>query len=588
MSIDFSAFGRSLETVLRGASNDLQPPASQQTTSPADSRDQTTGVTEVPFVELARGTEPLPLDYDLALLSLDVGNPESAGPGELNGWARITELPPGVTMPEGGWIDGNGVIHGPDGLQCAIYQRGDDYVLVFAGTGVTGPGDQPVTVYIVGANGELVPVTIPGRVVGIYNDVQTDAAQAAGFCPAQHHFAMALGGSMVDAYPGQVIFAGHSLGGGLASAAALATGAPAVTFNAAGLSKGTIDSATQQRNEREGEQREADDYIAESESGGVRAYHTENDILTTVQDYDSPVLPGDLPAAIGHSIEIADPAWSPMHELGGDPGTNLLNGVANLLLTGHMMDTVEGGMFVGTRPVISIKGMTVTVVEPPQNADGLSAADAGQTVVTFADTPQGHAAKREFLITGQLPADMVGVTRVSTTGLPPNSAAQSMTTTTYYGETGLPVSSRTVVYEGGVAILDISRTHDNSGNEIVEDRTYTYTLTPADATEAAQLNVLFGYDPRHGPFQAGETTVVTLSHATVADLEGDVKQVPGGGDVNMLSEGDGDAGAFDSTTDLALGLTGTSTSSFADLLLTLRANAGRDDEPIEADVETGP
>ena len=35
---------------------------------------------------------------------------------------------------------------------------------------------------------------------------------------------------------------GHSLGGGLASAAMLATGAPGVTFNAAGLSDNTLRS----------------------------------------------------------------------------------------------------------------------------------------------------------------------------------------------------------------------------------------------------------------------------------------------------------------------------------------------------------
>ena len=38
-----------------------------------------------------------------------------------------------------------------------------------------------------------------------------------------------------DAFNGNVIFVGHSLGGGLASAAAYATNGRAVTFNAAGL-----------------------------------------------------------------------------------------------------------------------------------------------------------------------------------------------------------------------------------------------------------------------------------------------------------------------------------------------------------------
>ena len=39
----------------------------------------------------------------------------------------------------------------------------------------------------------------------------------------------------------QLTFTGHSLGGGLATAAALATGKDAIVFDAAGLSQGTID-----------------------------------------------------------------------------------------------------------------------------------------------------------------------------------------------------------------------------------------------------------------------------------------------------------------------------------------------------------
>lgn len=99
---------------------------------------------------------------------------------------------------------------------------------------------------------------------------------------------------------------------------------------------------------------------------------------------------------------------------------------------------------------------------------------------------------------------------------------------------------------------------------------------------------MFGYDPQSGPFQVGDITTVTLSQAEMANLEGDARPVPGGGDVNVLAEGDGDAGTFDSTTDFALDLTGQYTSTFADLLWTLRTSAGRNGESIEAGVEPRP
>lgn len=586
MTSDFASLGLTTSAALQAASTDIAPLSAQETTGTTGTGDQPLAATDVALADLATGTEPLPIDYDLALLSMDVGSPISAGPGELNGWSRCTQPPPGVTLPDGGWMDGNGVIYGPDGMQCAIYQRGDDYVLVFAGTGVTGAGDQDATVYVTSTTGAWAPITIPGGAVGVYNDWQTNGVQAVGFCPAQHKFAMDLAGEMVEAYPGQVMFAGHSLGGGLASAASLATGAPAVTFNAAGLGDGVIDYATEQRNAREGTSRSEDELVAEADNGGIRAYRTDNDILTALQEGDAPHLPGDLPEAVGHPIEITDPAWSPLPEITGNHGADLLNGLANLLLTGHMMETVEGGMFTETRPAVAIEGMTVTVLDPPSNS--LSVAGTEQTVVTFADTPAGHAAMRSFLITGQLPPDMVGVTRVSTTGQTPGNADRSMTTTTYYGDTGLPTSSRTSVYDDGVEVATISSTYDAAGSEITEQRTYTFPITPANDEDAAKLNVLFGYGPNDGPFRVGETTTITLTEAQMSNLEGDAVPVAGGGDVNILAEGDGDAGTFDSTTDFALDLLGTHSSSFADLLFALRTNAGRKDEPIEGVVTPSP
>jgi len=69
-----------------------------------------------------------------------------------------------------------------------------------------------------------------------------------------------------------VTFTGHSLGGGLASAASIASGREADTFNAAGLSANTIGEARA---------------IASASSRGaaaVQAYHVRGEILTVLQN----------------------------------------------------------------------------------------------------------------------------------------------------------------------------------------------------------------------------------------------------------------------------------------------------------------
>ena len=74
-----------------------------------------------------------------------------------------------------------------------------------------------------------------GTVVSELGDWVTDIAQAFGFKTSQYQQAAALGKAVYEATEGNVIFVGHSLGGGLAMAAAVATGGSAITFNAAGL-----------------------------------------------------------------------------------------------------------------------------------------------------------------------------------------------------------------------------------------------------------------------------------------------------------------------------------------------------------------
>jgi len=70
---------------------------------------------------------------------------------------------------------------------------------------------------------------------------------------------------------------GHSLGGGLASAAYCASGVKTYTFNAAGLHKDTV--------ERWGNSEAIDNFNSANASGNILAYHTDYDIVRFLHDY---------------------------------------------------------------------------------------------------------------------------------------------------------------------------------------------------------------------------------------------------------------------------------------------------------------
>ena len=120
-----------------------------------------------------------------------------------------------------------------------------------------------------------------GRVVIGYEgtddpyDWFVDGVNAAGVPTGSYRTALNVADWAVQHYGAQnVEFVGHSLGGGLASAAAYRTGRPATTFNAAGIS--------------------ALSYVTNSISGGkspvpsnprIRNYYLPGEFLSTTQDY---------------------------------------------------------------------------------------------------------------------------------------------------------------------------------------------------------------------------------------------------------------------------------------------------------------
>lgn len=103
---------------------------------------------------------------------------------------------------------------------------------------------------------------------------KTNLTQGIGIPARQYVLAGRLGKLARGAFGDELVITGHSLGGGLASTAALKSGAPAVTFNAASLSDQTIrglgiDPAA------------AREYAAE---GNIRTYVVAGDPLTAFQD----------------------------------------------------------------------------------------------------------------------------------------------------------------------------------------------------------------------------------------------------------------------------------------------------------------
>lgn len=101
-------------------------------------------------------------------------------------------------------------------------------------------GEQPPYEYVVSFRG-----TVPSEV----QDLWADGAQAVGIPTGHYNKAMEIAEALrssntmladSNGHPPKVSFAGHSLGGGLASVAAVVSGYPASTYNAAGLNMGTV------------------------------------------------------------------------------------------------------------------------------------------------------------------------------------------------------------------------------------------------------------------------------------------------------------------------------------------------------------
>ncbi|MGP2514839.1 phospholipase [Yersinia sp. 2545 StPb PI] len=191
-------------------------------------------------------------DYSLALLAKDVYAPAA---GSIGGFTRLSD---GELLAAG--IDPASLFNSASGFQAGIYHDNQQYVLSFAGTNDV-------------------------------NDWLSNIRQATGYDDVQYNQAVAVGKTAKMAFGDALVITGHSLGGGLAATAALASGTFAVTFNAAGVSDHTINrlgmDPTQAR--------------ISAGNGGVRCYSEQYDLLTDAQE--STWL---IPDAVGHKITLTN------------------------------------------------------------------------------------------------------------------------------------------------------------------------------------------------------------------------------------------------------------------------------------------
>lgn len=162
-----------------------------------------------------------------------------------------------------------------------VFVRGDEYIVGFKGTTMTSR-----------------------------EDWGTNVRQGLGMETAYYSRAAEIGRTASNAAPGKVRFAGHSLGGGLASAASAVSGAPGHTYNAAGLHPNTVAGY-------------------DISNVPVQAYYVRGDALSAMQD----TVPLS-PTAVGTRRPL-DPARShAWTDFAGGAAGGLLGG-AKGLIGGH-------------------------------------------------------------------------------------------------------------------------------------------------------------------------------------------------------------------------------------------------------------
>ncbi|WP_157129567.1 phospholipase [Nocardia amamiensis] len=226
---------------------------------------------KTPFADSCRGREPQEIDATLARIADDVYFSDKADL-DIDGFKRLTADELNTKGLDSGLLKDS-----KTGLKAALYKdrENGNFVLAFAGTFQFDP-----------------------------RSWKANLLQGTGFEAAQYTQAIRLGKLARNAFGDNLVMTGHSLGGGLAATAAHASGSPAVTFNAAGLSDRTL---TRMGSDPNAARRNAADHI--------RNYVMEGEPLSRFQESSVSAKALQVRPALGHRIAL--PAPSPLRPIRG-------------------------------------------------------------------------------------------------------------------------------------------------------------------------------------------------------------------------------------------------------------------------------
>jgi hypothetical protein len=136
------------------------------------------------------------------------------------------------------------------------------------------------------------------------SDWKANFQQGVGL-PSDHYARALTIGKALNRHPeANVTITGHSLGGGLASAAAVATGRDATTFNAAGLSDTTIKQANTIRTA-----------AGIGRAAEVAAFYVRGEVLSAIQDGGDRAIGAIFGGVVGAAIADAPSAYGTRHPL---------------------------------------------------------------------------------------------------------------------------------------------------------------------------------------------------------------------------------------------------------------------------------
>ena len=152
-------------------------------------------------------------------------------------------------------------------------------------------------VYVKGAN-ESAQFVVAFRGSTSASDWQANFRQGVGLSSDHYQRALNIGMRLAMRPNENVMITGHSLGGGLASATALAGGRDAATFNAAGLSTATIARANAIRTD-----------AGIGSAVEVQAFYVRGEVLSAIQDGGDRVIGQIFGGALGRAIVDAPEAY---------------------------------------------------------------------------------------------------------------------------------------------------------------------------------------------------------------------------------------------------------------------------------------